>query len=122
MKFLADMGIAQSTVKWLSDQGNNAGHVRNLNMHKASDEEIVAKAKQEGSIVLTCDLDFGDIMAVTGEKSPGIIIFRLANSRPDNINKRLQQVLQESSVALNDGALIIVEDARHRVRLLPVER
>lgn len=114
------MGIAQSTVKWLLEQGHAASHVRDLHMHQASDEEIIAKAKQEGSIVLTCDLDFGDIMAVTGDKSPGIIIFRLENSKPDNINKRLKQVLQESSASLHKGALIIVEDARHRVRLLPI--
>lgn len=121
MKFLADMGIAQSTVKWLREQGHDAVHVRDFHMYKASDEEIIAKARQQGSTVLTCDLDFGDIMAATGEKLPGVIIFRLENSKPVNINKRLKQVLQESSTALLEGALIIVEDARHRVRLLPVE-
>jgi predicted nuclease of predicted toxin-antitoxin system len=120
MKFLADMGIAQSTVKWLVEQGHEATHVRDLNLNRASDESIIATAREGGSIVLTCDLDFGDIMAISGEKSPGIIIFRLENSRSGNINRRLQQVLQESSAALSEGALIIVEDARHRVRLLPV--
>lgn len=39
---------------------------------------------------------------------------------PLNVNRRLEQVLQESYIALSGGALIIVEDARHRVRLLPV--
>jgi hypothetical protein len=69
---------------------------------------------------ITCDLDFGDIMAVTGDVSPDIIICRLENSKPENINKRLKQVLRESSKALAEGALVIVEETRHRVRLLPV--
>jgi predicted nuclease of predicted toxin-antitoxin system len=120
MKFLADMGISQSTVKWLLREGHDAIHVRDLNMNSAADEDIIEAARQKGYTVLTCDLDFGDIMAVTGDVSPGIIIFRLENSKPDNINKRLEQVLRESSTALAEGALIIVEEARHRVRLLPV--
>jgi predicted nuclease of predicted toxin-antitoxin system len=36
MKFLADMGIAQSTVKWLVEQGHEATHVRDLNLNRAS--------------------------------------------------------------------------------------
>lgn len=51
MKFLADMGIAQSTVRWLTEQGHEATHVRALQMHRARDEEIMAKAKQHESTV-----------------------------------------------------------------------
>lgn len=120
MRFLADMGISQSTVRWLSDQGYIATHVRDVGLHRASDAEIVCKAREEGSVVLTCDLDFGDIMAASQEQHPSVIIFRLENEAPANVNKRLKQVLDESSQALRQGAVIIVEDARHRVRLLPV--
>jgi predicted nuclease of predicted toxin-antitoxin system len=43
--------------------------------------------------VLTCDLDFGNIMAVSGGISSSVIIFRLENEKPENVNQRLQQVL-----------------------------
>jgi hypothetical protein len=52
---------------------------------------------------------------------PSVLIFRLDNGLPLAVNKRLDQVIQESYIALSAGALIIVEDARHRVRLLPVK-
>ncbi len=120
MKFLADMGISRSTVDWLEKQGLEAVHVRNLGMSRALDAEIISKAREGGHIVLTCDLDFGDIMSASGEKYPSVIIFRLEDETPLNVNKRLQQVLQESSESLLKGAIISVEETRHRVRLLPI--
>lgn len=89
-------------------------------MQRASDAEIVRRASGEGSAILTCDLDFGDIMAASRERHPSVIIFRLENETPGNVNERLAQVLKESSPALLRGSIIIVEDTRHRVRLLPL--
>ncbi|MDI6782275.1 MAG: DUF5615 family PIN-like protein [bacterium] len=121
MKFLADMGIAQITVYWLRNNGHDTIHLREQNLHRASDTEILKKAKDEGRIVLTCDLDFGDLMAASGSFSPSVIIFRLENEKPDNINRRLFHVLNESANALEKGAIISVEETRYRVRLLPIQ-
>ncbi len=120
MKFIADMGISQTTIKWLRDQGFNAVHVRDEMMHRAPDTEIVKKAKDENRIILTCDLDFTDIVSASGGKYPSVILLRLENETPPNVNKRLKQVIGESKKALIEGAIISVEETRHRVRLLPV--
>ena len=118
--FLADMGISQTTVKWLKEQGFEAFHVRDMNMHRATDTEILEKARNDKHIVLTCDLDFGEILSATGEDCPSVVIFRLENEKPEHINKRLKQVLQESLEALIQGAIIVVEEGRHRIRKLPI--
>lgn len=118
--FLADMGISQTTVKWLKEQGFDAFHVRDMNMHRATDTEILEKARNHEHIVLTCDLDFGEILSASGEDYPSVVIFRLENEIPDHINKRLKQVLQESLEALIQGAIIVVEEGRHRIRKLPI--
>lgn len=47
MKFIADMGISQTTVKWLREQGFDAIHVRDINLHRAPDTAIVKKAIEE---------------------------------------------------------------------------
>ena len=120
MKFLADMGISQTTVMWLKQRGFDALHVRDLGMYNASDAEIILKASKDGRTVLTCDLDFGDIMSASKERSPSVVIFRLENETPSNVIKRLKQVLKESSEALLKGAIVSVEETRHRVRLLPL--
>ena len=51
---------------------------------------------------------------------PSVILFRLSDERPDTVNRRLGAVLAEQTTALAAGALILVEDARYRVRRLPV--
>jgi hypothetical protein len=50
------------------------------------------------------------------------VIFRLVNTRSAHVIERLARVLQESAQDLEDGAIISVEEARHRVRLLPLGR
>jgi len=39
------------------------------------DAHILDKARSEGRIVLTFDLDFGDLLAASGEKLPSVIVF-----------------------------------------------
>ena len=120
MRFLADMGIAQSTINWLKSNGYDSIHLRERGLQRISDTEIVKIAKKEKRIILTCDLDFGDLMAASQDICPSVIIFRLDNEKPKNVNKRLAQILKESSHALEKGAIISVDELRHRVRLLPI--
>jgi predicted nuclease of predicted toxin-antitoxin system len=73
-------------------------------------------------VVLTFDLDFDDLLALGVFDKPSVIIFRLADERPASVNRPLAVVLAERSAALESGALILVEDARYRVRKLPIGR
>ena len=120
MKFLADMGISMTTVQWLRNNNHDVIHVRERNMQRASDSQILREAYREERIVLTMDLDFGHLVAISREKLPSVIIFRLGDERPNNIDNRLGDVLQESSDALINGAIISVTEDKHRVRLLPI--
>ena len=45
-----------------------------------------------------------------------------ADERTDSVNRRLSAVLSERVAELESGALILVEDARYRVRKLPIGR
>ena len=64
MKFLADMGISLLTVAWLRNAGYDIVHLREQGLQKLPDDEIVIKARTEGRIVLTVDLDFAQLLAV----------------------------------------------------------
>ncbi len=120
MKFLGDMGLAQSTLAWLRDNGHDAIHLRDQGLHRLSDSDITEKARKEGRVIITFDLDFGDIMAASGGTAPSVIILRLDDQRPQQVNSRLMQVLKESSEPLVKGAVISVDENRHRVRMLPI--
>jgi predicted nuclease of predicted toxin-antitoxin system len=78
------------------------------------------RARADGSVVPTFDLDFGDILALGALDRPSVIIFRLSDERPDAVNLRLGVVLRERLPELASGVLILVEDDRYRMRALPI--
>ncbi len=120
MKFIADMGISPKTVDFLNDRGHDAVHLHRLGLHRLEDSDILKKARREKSIVLTHDLDFGDLLAASGDTLPSVIIFRLRNMRPDNVNAYIRVVLSQFSKALKEGAVIVVTEGRIRIRSLPL--
>jgi len=121
MKFLADVGISMSTVRALRESGHNVVHLREQGLQRLPDSEILQKAAVEGRIVLTFDLDFGDLLALDLKKSPSVVIFGLHDETPNSVNPRLLEVLKDRQSELDSGALIIVEDSRYRMRRLPIE-
>jgi len=73
-------------------------------------------------VLLTFDLDFGEILALGVVDRPSVVIFRLMDERADGVNRRREAVLSEQAEAPASGALVLVEDARYRVRRLPITR
>ena len=122
MRFLADAGISPRTVEFLTQLGHEAIHVRTLGLQRAPDVVLVDRARADGSVVVTFDLDFGDILALGVLDKPSVIIFRLSDQRADSVNQCLSVVLAERLPDLQSGALILVEDTRYRVRKLPIGR
>jgi predicted nuclease of predicted toxin-antitoxin system len=58
------MGVSITTVQALRGAAHDAVHLREEGLIRLPDPDIVAKAAQEQRVVLTFDLDFGDILAV----------------------------------------------------------
>jgi predicted nuclease of predicted toxin-antitoxin system len=120
LRFLADMGVSATTVQILRDRGEEAVHLRELALQTLPDEQILAKALIENRIVLTFDLDFGDLLAASAGETPSVILFRMRNQTPRAVTPRLLEVIETCGDALRRGALIVVEDWRYRVRRLPI--
>jgi predicted nuclease of predicted toxin-antitoxin system len=120
MRFLADMGVATRIVEWLRERGHDATHLRDEGLHRFPNGEVFKKAVMENRILLTFDLDFGEIAALAGRQLVSVIIFRLRNTRTPHVWKRLEQVLMVSADSLEKGVIVIVEETRHRVRKLPI--
>ncbi len=119
MRFLADMGVAQRIVQWLRSEGHDAVHLRDERLHRLPNGKIFEKAVAERRIILTFDLDFGEIVALSGGQQVSVILFRLHNPRTPHVIERLKKVLQESSSVLEEGAVVVVEESHHRTRRLP---
>ena len=119
-EILADMGVSVSTVRSLREAGHDSVHLRDQGLLKMEDAHILDKARSEGRIVLTFDLDFGDLLAASGEKLPSVIVFRLRNQTPSSVQPSLFEVLSNCEADLNSGAIVVVEENRYRVRRLSI--
>jgi predicted nuclease of predicted toxin-antitoxin system len=72
MKLLVDMNLSPGWLKLLRDLGWEAEHWSHIGRPNAPDSEVMAYAAAHEYVVLTHDLDFGAILAVTrGEKPSG---------------------------------------------------
>lgn len=120
MRFLVDMSLAVRVAEWLRAEGHDAVHLREEKLDRLPDDAVFAKAADEGRIILTCDLDFGEIRAFSAGKEVSVVVFRMASARASRVIARLAKVMAESAPALEDGAIVVVEEMRHRVRRLPV--
>ena len=114
------MGVSPRTVEFLVGLGYGAVHLNALGLGRMKDADIVLKAREENRIILTSDLDFGQLMAASGARLPSVIIFRLPKMSPDIVNPRLRRVISDFRDALESGAIISVSERAARIRWLPI--
>jgi predicted nuclease of predicted toxin-antitoxin system len=67
-------------------------------------------------------LDFGTILALTHASGPSVIQVRSQDILPSNLGGTLVSVVKANEAALDEGALIVIDEARARVRILPLKR
>ena len=87
---------------------------------RAADSEIMAWARQHGQVVFTHDLDFGTMLAVAQDEGPSVIQVRTQDVAPAAIGKLAVNALRQFQSELEKGALIVLDEARARVRMLPL--
>jgi predicted nuclease of predicted toxin-antitoxin system len=119
MRLLIDMNLAPSLAAWLRTEGHDAVHVRELGLGRGSDVEVFTRAGQDARVVVTFDLDFGEIAGLAAVTRIGIVLLRLRSVRIPHMRERLRIALAETEGALKLGAVVLVEDTRIRIRSMP---
>ncbi len=114
------MGLSVAVAAWLREKGHDAVHLRELGLQRLPDVDAFGKAAKEGRIIATCDLDFGEILAATGSTMVSVVLFRIENANAPRVIAHLESLLRDSAPALQQGAIVVVEEARHRIRRLPI--
>jgi predicted nuclease of predicted toxin-antitoxin system len=120
MKLLLDMGVAPRTADFLRGLGHDVDHVGKRGLAKLADKEIMTLAAGESRVVVTFDLEFSRIVALQRLVQPSIILFRVDQFTTDWINKTLADLLIRYADALGAGAVIVIDQNRERVRMLPI--
>jgi len=121
MKILIDMNLSPDWTAAFTAAGIESVHWSTIGDPRAKDIEIIEHARANGYIVFTHDLDFGTILALTHVAGPSVIQVRTQDILPSSLGNTLISVLRDNESALDQGALIVVDEARARVRILPLQ-
>ena len=120
MNILVDMNLSPDWVPVIKEGGWEAVHWSQVGNPRASDIDIMGWAKHHGYIVFTHDLDFGSLLALTQAEGPSVIQVRTQDVTPSSIAKLMINALRQFQTELETGALIVLDESRSRVRILPL--
>jgi predicted nuclease of predicted toxin-antitoxin system len=120
MRFIVDENMSRKWVHELTKQGHRADHWLDIGKRGAPDNVIMRKARAAKSIVLTCDLDFGDILAASGSGTPSVLQLRPGLMRPELLMQHVLEAIKKYGLLLQSGALITIDSKKSRARALPL--
>ncbi len=83
------------------------------------DTVVSAAARREGRILLTLDVEFGDLRKYPPGTHPGIILFRPRTLGPRAVNRFTESFMQCTDLKHVTGCVVIVEPDRIRTRQPP---
>lgn len=120
IKIVVDMNLSPEWIPLLTGNGWEAVHWFTVGDPRACDTEIMAWARAHDFVVFTHDLDFGTTLALTHAAGPSVLQLRGQRVLPKHIFKPVVATLKRYETELIAGALVVVEENRSRVRILPL--
>ena len=120
MKILVDMNLSPAWVTVLTNHEITAVHWSTVGDPRAEDSVIMDWARANGYVVFTHDLDFGAVLALTQAEGPSVIQVRTQDVTPEHLETALIDVLENNRSLLESGCLIVLDEVRSRVRILPL--
>lgn len=121
MRLLVDNALSPRVAEGLRQAGFDAVHVRDYGLQTADDAEIFERAAREDRIILSADTDFGALLARWASAKPSLILLRrISERRPEEQVRMLLANLPSISDDLEKGCVVVIEDARVRIRKLPI--
>jgi predicted nuclease of predicted toxin-antitoxin system len=120
MKILIDMNLSPEWVVVFAQHGITAVHWSTVGNPRAEDSALMDWARANDYIVFTHDLDFGAMLALTRAESPSVIQIRTQDVTPAHLEKVVIDILRKNESLLEAKALIVIDEGRSRVRILPL--
>ena len=114
------MNLSPEWVPVLQRHGWEAVHWSSVGDPKATDRDMMDWAVTHESVVFTHDLDFGTMLALSHESGPSVLQIRAEDILPGDLEASVVAALTQHETDLSFGALVVVDESRSRVRVLPI--
>ena len=115
-----DMPLPPALTRWLAAQGHDAVHADAVGLGRATDRGILTRARQEARTVVTADLDYPRLLALTEAEGPSLILFRGGDWSEPDVTARMQQILHVMGEGEITRSIVVADRTRVRRRRLPI--
>lgn len=122
MRFVIDMNLSPGWTGYLEGLGHDAVHWSGVGQANATDDVILDWARENDRIVLTGDLDFGTMLAMSGAKKPSVVQLRTDATLPAHVGPLVSQAIDRAEADLLAGAILTIEAGRLRIRTIDTDR
>jgi predicted nuclease of predicted toxin-antitoxin system len=115
------MNLSPEWVEEFAAEKVPATHWSQMGSPRAPDDEIMARARQEGWVVLTQDMDFPQILFATAAAGPSTVLLRVGNELDAPQRQRVKTLILRAREELASGAMLVIDENKARLRLLPLQ-
>jgi predicted nuclease of predicted toxin-antitoxin system len=122
VKLLVDMNLPPGWAGRLAQHGFEAVHWSTIGAATAPDTEILAYARRFNLVLITNDLDFSAILAAASADGPSVVQIRSQDLLSDEVVSIVAKALDAHREDIERGALLSIDEAGTRVRMLPLRR
>ena len=118
MRFLLDANMPRSVLALFAQHGHEVEHVKDIGFGAAPDREIADRARTDGAVLVTRDLDFADVRRFPPQTAPGFLVLRIPDdwTAPRIVALLARFLSMDSLVASLPGHLAILDQRQARFR------
>ena len=115
MRLLLDQDVYAVTARFLNGLGHDIVLAGEAGLSRATDLEVLNKAREDRRILVTRDRDFGGLV-FTEVVEAGVIYLKIGPTTVNSVHQELRRALEEHSEDQVRRAFVVVEPGRHRFR------
>lgn len=115
------MPLSPALAPWLGQNGHDAVHAAAICLERAPGASLLARARGEGRVILTADLDYPRLLFLLQAEGPGLILFRGGTYTDEEVLNRVARVLETIPASDLERSIVVIERDRIRRRRLPLE-
>lgn len=114
------MNLSPDWLPVLKEACFEAIHWSSVGEPRAADAVIMDWARAHDYVVFTHDLDFGTLLVNSHSGKPSVLQVRTQDVTPAAIAAKAIATLRQHHSVLMEGAIVVLDEHRSRVRILPL--
>lgn len=114
------MNLSPDWIPVLIEAGFEAIHWSSVGESRATDAVIMEWARTHDCVVFTHDLDFGALLANSHSAKPSVLQARTQDVTAAGLSAKAISTLRLYHSVLMEGAIVVLDEHRSRVRILPL--